>query len=55
MKIGKPYMKVLKAAFNMSTKEVRELLIMCESDPKMALSFAGECGKYTLIEPLVKS
>lgn len=54
MKVGKPYMKVIKAAFDFNTKEARAFLYLCKNDPHKALGLAGEYGKRGIVEAIIK-
>jgi len=55
MRVGKPFMRVIKAAFGIKTSEARDFLELCEDRPEMARSFAGEYGKKWIAEMLCGS
>ena len=55
LKVGKPYFRVIKAAFDFTTSEARDFLHDCEYNLPMAVGLAGEHNKKRAVAALFKT
>ena len=54
MRVGKPYLRVIKNAFGFTTREARDFLFHCEHNLSIAVGIAGEYNKKAVVAPLFK-
>lgn len=53
MRVGKPYLKVIKAAFGFSSRKAKVFLNLCDDYPEGARSLAAEHGKLRIYTDLM--